>query len=172
MTAADDHRLRELACEIGARLVARGETVATAESCTGGWIAKVFTDVAGSSAWFGWGMVSYANEAKSALLGVPPALIDAHGAVSREVVAAMTAGALRVSGAAHALAVSGIAGPDGGLPGKPVGTVWFAWQRCGQVEASTECCRFPGDREAVRRSSVQHALQQFLERLGEGSRRD
>lgn len=169
MSAADDHALHELAREVGARLHARGEQLATAESCTGGWIGKVLTDVAGSSAWFGWGVVSYANEAKATLLGVAPELIERHGAVSREVVVAMAEGALRLSGAQHAVAVSGIAGPAGGLPGKPVGSVWFAWQRAGQVRASAECCRFPGDRETVRRASVRHALAHLLERLGDAS---
>jgi nicotinamide-nucleotide amidase len=172
MSAADDHALHELAREIAARLQASGERVTTAESCTGGWIAKVLTDVAGSSAWFGWGLVSYANEAKLGLLGVEAELLERHGAVSREVVAAMARGALRISGAEHAVAVSGIAGPDGGLPGKPVGTVWFAWQRADQAVASTECCRFPGDRETVRRATVRHALAHLLERLADGCASD
>ncbi|MCC5868993.1 MAG: CinA family protein [Gammaproteobacteria bacterium] len=172
MSAADDSALHELAREVGARLQARGEQLATAESCTGGWIGKVLTDVAGSSAWFGWGVVSYANEAKAALLGVAPELIERHGAVSREVVIAMAEGALRSSGAQHALAVSGIAGPGGEMPGKPVGTVWFAWQRAGQAQSSAECCRFPGDREDVRRATVRHALVHLLERLGDASDSD
>ncbi len=165
MSTADDATLQALAHELGARLLACGQTLATAESCTGGWIGKVLTDLPGSSAWFGWGAISYANTAKTALLGVPPALIERHGAVSREVVEAMATGALMASGADHALAVSGVAGPAGGTPEKPVGTVWFAWQARGEAQACSACRRLPGDREAVRRETVRHALAQLLERL-------
>jgi nicotinamide-nucleotide amidase len=153
--------LEALARRVGEALAAAGETLATAESCTGGWIAKALTDVAGSSAWFGWGVVTYSNEAKQALLGVPAAVLDAHGAVSQPVVEAMVRGALARSGAARAVAVSGVAGPDGGSPGKPVGTVWIAWARRGAEGYRVRCAvqRFAGDRAAVRRQSVRAALE-------------
>lgn len=165
MSAADDTALQALARDLGRRLLARGETLATAESCTGGWIGKVLTDVPGSSAWFGWGVVSYANAAKTALLEVPQALLERHGAVSREVVEAMASGALAASGADHAVAVSGVAGPDGGSPDKPVGTVWFAWRQRGDAAARSECRQLPGDREAVRRETVRYALVQLISAL-------
>jgi nicotinamide-nucleotide amidase len=151
-----DAELEALARRVGERLSAAGRTVATAESCTGGWIAKALTDVAGSSGWVVGGLVSYSNEAKSRLLGVPPALVESHGAVSEAVVRAMAEGARGHTGAELAVAVSGIAGPDGGSAEKPVGTVWFAWASGAGVHA--ECLRFDGGREAVRRQTVAHAL--------------
>lgn len=172
MTVADDSTLYALARDLGAQLLAHGATVATAESCTGGWIGKVLTDVPGSSAWFGWGVISYANTAKTAMLGVPRALLERHGAVSREVVEAMVSGALAASGAQHALAVSGVAGPDGGTPEKPVGTVWFAWQERGEAAPRSECRQLAGDRDAVRRETVRHALAQLLGRLDAPARAD
>ena len=148
-------------------LNARRLSVASAESCTGGWIAKSITDVPGSSGCFGYGLVSYSNAAKQALLGVPSDTLERCGAVSEETVVAMAQGALAESGADLSVAVSGIAGPGGGTPEKPVGTVWFAW--AGQaangppVEARRE--NLQGDRDAVRAQTVAIALAGLLERL-------
>lgn len=130
--------------------------LATAESCTGGLIAATCTDLAGSSAWLERGFVTYSNAAKTELLGVPPELIAQHGAVSEPVVRAMALGALAHSHAQVAVAVTGVAGPGGGSPDKPVGTVWLGWAVAGQVTA--ECCHFAGDRAAVRLATVAHAL--------------
>jgi nicotinamide-nucleotide amidase len=149
---------------VAAALRARGWKMAAAESCTGGWIAKCCTDRAGSSDWFERGFVTYSNAAKHELLGVDDALLASAGAVSRNVALAMAEGALRNSRADAALAVTGIAGPDGGTPDKPVGTVWFAWVVSGR-EAEAERTRFGGDREAVRRQAVRHALEGLLNRL-------
>ena len=164
MTQADAD-LVKLARRVGRHLLAGGRRIATAESCTGGWIGKALTDVAGSSGWFETGFISYGNAAKTQLLGVRPGAITAHGAVSEAVVRAMARGALRMGRADVAVAVSGIAGPDGGTPGKPVGTVWFAWaaRRGRSVRVRTSRRLFRGDREAVRRKSVAHALQGVLE---------
>ncbi len=161
----DDRALAVLARNLGSQLLAAGQTVATAESCTGGWIAKVLTDAAGSSGWFGWGFVTYSNAAKQALVGVPAETLEAHGAVSEAVVRVMAAGALAETGADHAVAVSGIAGPDGGSADKPVGTVWFAWATRGEEGPRVRAIvrRFEGDREAVRRQSVAFALRGVLE---------
>jgi nicotinamide-nucleotide amidase len=142
-------------------LAARGERLATAESCTGGLIAAACTARAGSSDWFERGFVSYSNEAKTELLGVDAALIAAHGAVSEEVARAMVAGALARSRATLAVAVTGIAGPGGAVPGKPVGTVWLAWGRAGAVQA--ERLQLAGDRDAVRGATVAMALQRLAE---------
>ncbi len=148
-------------------LIAAGKTVATAESCTGGWIAKALTDVAGSSQCFGYGVVSYSNRAKESLLGVDPATISEHGAVSEQVVSEMAASALALSGADHAVAVSGIAGPDGGTTEKPVGMVWFGWATRvrGEVGVQANVHRLSGDREAIRSQSVILALQGISERV-------
>jgi nicotinamide-nucleotide amidase len=145
-------------------LRARGERLATAESCTGGLIAAACTDLAGSSDWFERGMVSYSNEAKTDLLGVDAALISAHGAVSEPVARAMAAGALARSNADWAVAVTGIAGPGGGSADKPVGLVWLAWCRRGG-EPQAERHVFPGDRAAVRGATVARALQGLIERI-------
>ncbi len=148
------------------QLVARGWMVATAESCTGGGIAAACTDRAGSSAWFDRGFVTYSNAAKQSMLGVPAELIDAHGAVSEPVARAMAQGALTHSAAAVSVAVTGIAGPGGAVPGKPVGTVWFAWAlREGRLWS--ECCCFEGDRAAVRAATVVHALQRLVQGLAD-----
>jgi nicotinamide-nucleotide amidase len=152
-----DKQLQARAARLGDLLLERAWTVTTAESCTGGWIAKVLTDVAGSSQWFSRGFVTYSNEAKAEMLGVPPADLEVHGAVSEQVVAAMVAGAARAARSECAVAVSGIAGPGGDVPGKPVGTVWFAWLAPGVLETRMQC--FDGDREAVRRQSVARALE-------------
>ncbi len=153
-----------LAVAVGDALLRCGARVATAESCTGGWIAKVLTDIAGSSAWFERGWVTYSNTAKQQDLGVTEALLASHGAVSEAAVLAMAQGALERSGAEFAVAVSGVAGPAGGTAAKPVGTVWTAW--AWRIEASVEsravCRHFPGDREAVRRQTVVFALEGLL----------
>ncbi len=151
-------------CEALSRaLLQRGWMLATAESCTGGMIAARCTDLAGSSQWFERGFVSYSNDAKSELLGVPSELIVQHGAVSEAVARAMASGAVQHARAQVSVAVTGIAGPAGGSPDKPVGTVWFGWSVDGVV--STERCVFGGDRAAVREATVQHALQGLLKRL-------
>jgi nicotinamide-nucleotide amidase len=142
---------------LGDALRARGETLATAESCTGGLIAAACTSVAGSSDWFERGFVSYSNEAKTELLGVSAALIAAHGAVSEPVVRAMAEGALSRSHAQWSVAVTGIAGPGGAVPGKPVGTVWLALAHRGQVLLA-ESLQLDGDRSAVREQTLQRAL--------------
>ena len=152
-------------------LLARGQLLATAESCTGGLIAASCTELAGSSAWFERGFVTYSNEAKTELLGVPPELIAHHGAVSEEVAKAMAAGALAHSRADLAVAVTGIAGPTGGSDAKPVGTVWLAWAERGHghaqdtVAVHAEKMWFPGDRRAVRGATVAHALAGVRNRL-------
>lgn len=151
-----------LSKDVGAALERRGWRLTTAESCTGGWIAQCVTEIAGSSGWFDRGFVTYSNDAKSEMLGVDPALIETQGAVSEAVVRAMAAGALRQSQADVAVAVSGIAGPSGGTPAKPVGTVWLAWQRTGQVARTQREC-FLGDRHAVRRQAVILALRGVLD---------
>ncbi len=134
-------------------LAAAGLVLVTAESCTGGLIGRYLTDVPGSSRWYWGGVVSYANAAKERMLGVPAAVLERYGAVSAETVVAMARGALAVSGAGLALAVSGIAGPDGGTPEKPVGTVWLATARPGGDPACVSC-RFSGGRDAVRRKAA------------------
>ena len=151
-----DEKLFELATELGEELEASAMTVACAESCTGGWIAKAITDVPGSSAWFGWGFVTYANVSKIEALGVAPDLLEAQGAVSEPVVIAMAESALQASGADIAVAVSGVAGPDGGTDEKPIGTVWLAW--ASKVGVQTVDVKFDGDRESVRRQTVALAL--------------
>jgi nicotinamide-nucleotide amidase len=140
----------------------RGAKVTVAESCTGGWIAKILTDFSGSSDWFEYGFVSYGNNAKADLLNIDPQLIDTHGAVSREVAEAMAQGALERAGADLAIAVTGVAGPTGGTPEKPVGTVWIAWLMKGQPVRS-DCHHFDGDRDTVRRVTVTTALRKALE---------
>jgi nicotinamide-nucleotide amidase len=139
--------------------------IATAESCTGGWAAQVITHTAGSSAWFDRGFVTYSNEAKVQMLGVRPATLENFGAVSLETAAEMAAGALKNSNALIALSITGIAGPTGGSPGKPVGTVCFAWCRVGET-AVAETVTFAGDREAIRRQAVIYALRGLVIRLG------
>ncbi len=158
--------LTDLAAQLGKALEQQGRILTTAESCTGGWIAKVVTDVPGSSGWFEHGFVSYSNSAKQALLGVTSATLEQHGAVSAETVAEMAQGALRHSRADLAVAVSGVAGPDGGSPDKPVGTVWLAWAvRDGPMRTRRQV--FPGDREAVRRQTVAIALEGLLDVLNQ-----
>ena len=157
MPVPSDAELQALAAATGERLTSTHDTLVTAESCTGGWIAKVVTDIAGSSAWFDCGMAVYSYEAKLALLGVRPQTLEDHGAVSRETVLEMVAGGLVHSGATLAVAVTGIAGPGGSTADKPVGTVWIAWKRRGGYPRA-ELFQFQGDREAVRRQTVAAAL--------------
>lgn len=160
----DDESLYALAAEAGRVLAQLGLTLALAESCTGGWVAKAVTDVPGSSRWFERGFVTYSNEAKQQQLGVDPELIARHGAVSEATVSAMARGAIEHSRAQCSVAVSGVAGPDGGTPDKPVGLVWFAWGLPdGVVVTASE--RFEGDREAVRRQAVVFALHGLITRL-------
>lgn len=155
--APTDPELATRAAALGRRLAELGQTLATAESCTGGWIAKVVTDAPGASGWFESGMVAYSYEAKQGLLGVRPETLIQHGAVSEATVLEMVSGALTRSGATIAVAVTGIAGPGGGTPEKPVGTVWLAWKRRGGYPLM-RCFHFDGDREAVRRHTVGAAL--------------
>lgn len=162
MDLPTDDDLRILGHTLAATALDHHLTVATAESCTGGWIAKTLTDLAGSSAWFDCGMVVYSYEAKQAMLGVNPHTLEEHGAVSRETVVEMVSGALVHSAATLAVAVTGIAGPGGGTAEKPVGTVWIAWKRRGGYpHASVH--HFDGDREAVRRQTVATALRGLIE---------
>ena len=164
---ADHAAIFKLAETLVGELTASKKMVSTAESCTGGWIAKAITDIPGSSEVIGYGVVSYSNGAKESLLGVSSATLDGNGAVSEAVVEQMATGALQLSGADIAVAVSGIAGPAGGSDEKPVGTVWFAWAvRDGSaVKLSTRCEQFSGDRELVRELTVVHALQGIRERI-------
>ncbi|WP_437887199.1 nicotinamide-nucleotide amidase [Phytobacter sp. V91] len=161
-----DSELMQLSEQIGQALKQQGASITTAESCTGGWVAKAITDIAGSSAWFERGFVTYSNEAKSQMIGVKPETIAANGAVSEPVVVEMAIGALKAARADYAISISGIAGPDGGSDEKPVGTVWFGFACVnGQGITRREC--FAGDREAVRRQATAYALhtlwQHFLQ---------
>ncbi|MFO6420293.1 CinA family protein [Hylemonella sp. W303a] len=154
--------------QVAAQLQAQGWMLTTAESCTGGLVAAACTDLAGSSAWFERGFVTYSNAAKTELLGVDAALIEAHGAVSEPVARAMAAGALARSGAQLSIAITGIAGPTGGSADKPVGTVWFGWGaqvRAGEPRLHTERLRLPGSRAAVRAAATEHALRGLLATL-------
>jgi nicotinamide-nucleotide amidase len=157
-------RCEALSAELGALLRERGWRITTAESCTGGLIAGAITTTSGSSGWFETGFVTYSNEAKSMLLGVPEATLRAHGAVSPETARAMATGALERTGADIAIAVTGVAGPTGGTPDKPVGMVCVAWAlRDGLVDSMTR--RFAGDRAAIRAASVVAALDGAIERI-------
>lgn len=157
-----DAALRTLAEQVGRNAQANHQTLVTAESCTGGWIAKTLTDIAGSSSWFECGMAAYSYEAKQALLGVRPQTLEEHGAVSRDTVIEMVSGALVHSGATVGVAVTGIAGPGGGTDDKPVGTVWIAWKKRGGYPTAV-VFHFDGDREAVRRQTVAAALHGLLD---------
>lgn len=157
-----DKTLRQLSHQVGEALERLGSTLTTAESCTGGWIAKVITDVSGSSAWFERGFVTYSNEAKHQMIGVDSGTLETHGAVSDAVVREMAQGALYAAGADYAVAVSGIAGPNGGSVEKPVGTVWFGFaSKSGGTVAHHQI--FNGDRDAVRRQATEYALQTLWE---------
>ena len=168
MAAPADARLAAIARRTGKRCLRDGLLLATAESCTGGLIAKCLTDIPGSSAWFERGFVTYSNRAKAELLGVPDRVLDRHGAVSEPVALAMARGALGRSPADLAVAVTGIAGPDGGTPAKPVGTVWIAWaaRRGRRVEARAALFRLRGDRDAIRRRTAAVALDGLWDERG------
>ncbi len=160
----NDEDITALSAKVGGALKARGLMIATAESCTGGGIAEAITRIAGSSAWFDRGFVTYSYEAKVDLLGVKRASLVDYGAVSAETVHDMVEGAIASSRAQVAVAVTGIAGPEGGMPGKPVGTVWFAW-KFPKKPIVSEVCHFSGDRSAIRQQTVAHALTQLLHNL-------
>lgn len=164
MDRPDDERLQRAAEAVAEALGGRDWMLAAAESCTGGWVAKVCTDLPGSSGWFERGFVTYTNEAKREMLGVQAETLESHGAVSEATVAEMACGAQKYSRARVSLAISGIAGPGGATADKPVGTVCFAWVVDG-TPPQAETCRFDGDREAVRRQAVLHALDGVLKRL-------
>ncbi|MBN8442002.1 MAG: CinA family protein [Thauera sp.] len=153
--------LASLSVAVGQALAARGWMLATAESCTGGWIAEAVTATAGSSVWFDRGFVTYSNAAKVDMLGVSPLTLATHGAVSEATAGEMAAGALTHSRAQVAVAVSGVAGPGGGSPGKPVGMVCIAWAVAGEAPR-VATLHFAGDREAVRLQAVEHALRGLL----------
>jgi nicotinamide-nucleotide amidase len=153
----NDAALRALAEGVAAETLRQRLMLVTAESCSGGWIAKTLTDLPGSSAWFDAGVVTYSYEAKQALLGVDPRTLEHTGAVSEETALEMVSGALARFGAGVAVAVTGIAGPTGGTADKPVGSVWIAWKRRGGY-AHAKLFHFDGDREAVRRQTVAAAL--------------
>jgi nicotinamide-nucleotide amidase len=159
-----DAELHELVARTATALLLRRRSLVSAESCTGGWIGKALTDLAGSSAWYLGGVVTYSNALKQSLLGVEVATLAAHGAVSEATVREMASGALLRLGSDLALAVTGIAGPDGGQPDKPVGTVWFGWAWYERQRPQTQAAiaRFDGDREAVRRQAVAYSLEQAL----------
>ena len=152
--------IEELVKQLAAKLTEKGWMLATAESCTGGMIAAACTDLAGSSQWFDRGFVTYSNEAKTEMLGVPVELIARHGAVSEEVVRAMAEGAIGHSRAEVSVAVTGIAGPGGGSVEKPVGTVWVGW--CVDGNTLTDCLHLDGRRASIRTATLTHALQQLL----------
>ena len=167
-----DSELYQLAEQVAAKMIETGHSLGTAESCTGGWVAKCLTDVAGSSQWFDRGYVVYNGLAKQQMLGVPATVIEQNGEVSEAVVRSLAEGVLANSNASVSLSISGIAGPGGGSKDKPVGTVWFAWSLADKVagvvrgvKTTTEVQCFSGDREAVRKQAVMHALQGVLTRI-------
>ena len=164
---ADHESIRKLAEALVNDLTSSGKAVSTAESCTGGWIAKSITDIPGSSASFGYGIVCYSNGAKESMLGVQNQSLEENGSVSEPVVKEMVEGVINLSGADLAVAVSGVAGPDGGTDSKPVGTVWFAWAvRDGaKVRIDTSSQHFDGDRDLIRELTVAYALQGVMDRL-------
>ncbi|MEQ6885915.1 nicotinamide-nucleotide amidohydrolase family protein [Salicola sp. Rm-C-2C1-2] len=168
MGEPSDATLARAAASLGECLRGQGRVIATAESCTGGWVAKCLTDTSGSSDYFETGLVTYSNEAKEQLLEVPAGILAGHGAVSSAVASAMVTGTLEKTGADVAVAVSGIAGPGGGSAEKPVGSVWFGWGVAGSTPV-TACKQFDGDRDQVRREAVDFALQR-LKRWLEGDR--
>jgi len=155
--------LNVLSRKVGKALKEKGETLTTAESCTGGWVAQAVTSVAGSSEWFERGYVTYSNAAKREALGVSRRTLERHGAVSEQAAREMARGALKRSKSTMAVSVTGIAGPGGGAPGKPVGTVCFAWAQGRKISIETK--RFRGGRTSVRRQSVIHALRGLLKWL-------
>ena len=165
MARVSDEELHQLAVELADRLRARGWMLATAESCTGGWAGQLLTSLPGSSQWYERGFITYANAAKVEMLGVPEETLATHGAVSEQTASAMAAGALKHSHTQAALAISGIAGPGGGTPQKPVGLVCYGWALAdGTVMSST--CRLDGDREEIRSRAVAAALRGLIELIG------
>ena len=158
----NDAMLEDLAARVGAVLQSKGLMLATAESCTGGWVAEAVTAISGSSAWFERGFVTYSNAAKRSMLGVSDVTLAAHGAVSEPVAREMAAGALAYSEAQVALSITGVAGPTGGTPDKPVGMVCFGWAGPPGAGVRVETCRFAGDRVAVRKQAVTHSLGRLL----------
>ncbi len=158
-----DQQLLDLARQTGAGLLAAGQTLVSAESCTGGGIMHLLTAISGSSGWCEGGFITYSNRAKTSFIGVPEQTLQQYGAVSEDTVKAMAAGALDMSDASVSVAVSGIAGPDGGSAEKPVGTVWIAWRQKGKP-AQAEHFVFAGDREAVRRQTIVKALEGVISR--------
>jgi nicotinamide-nucleotide amidase len=164
---AETESIAALSEALVSELIEAGQSISVAESCTGGWISKALTDISGSSQCFAYGVVSYSNGAKESMLGVNPGSLLEYGAVSEEVVGEMAAGVLNLSGADYAVAVSGIAGPDGGTEEKPVGTVWFGWavRNDKKMSIDTEKHLVKGDREAVRTRTVILAMQGLRERL-------
>ena len=156
MKRKSDEDLQQLTCHVAHVLQQCNWMLTTAESCTGGWVAKCCTDIVGSSAWFERGFVTYSNQSKQDMLAVKTETLTTFGAVSEQTVLAMAQGALKYSKANISIAISGIAGPDGGSDDKPVGTVWFAWAT--QNSAKAECYHFLGDRDHVRRQAVAVAL--------------
>lgn len=163
----EDETIHDLAMKVVHELSAAGKVVSTAESCTGGWIAKAMTDVPGSSSCFAYGIVSYSNGAKESMLGVQNKTLADNGAVSEPIVREMAEGALKLSGADISVAVSGVAGPDGGTDEKPVGTVWFAWsmREPRGFTTETDLQRFEGNRDSVRAQTVLHGLRGVHGRL-------
>lgn len=158
------NNIASILASLAQEAINRELSIATAESCTGGWIAKSITDLPGSSCWFDCGFVTYSNEAKQRMLDVSEELLSTHGAVSQEVVESMCQGALKRSAATCSVSVSGVAGPDGGSLEKPVGTVWIAWLVRGKAPVSKLFC-FEGDRDSIRRQTVEKALAGLLEEL-------
>lgn len=161
MQIISDAVLEQIASEVGQCLTDKQWLLSCAESCTGGWVAKCCTDIAGSSQWFDCGFVTYSNDAKQALLDVSTASLDNYGAVSEQVAIEMAEGALNQSNASISVAITGIAGPTGGSDSKPVGTVWFAWAIKNEA-IQTECQHFQGDRESIRRQAVIFALKGII----------
>jgi nicotinamide-nucleotide amidase len=164
MARVSDTELNGLAAELGEKLRARGWMLATAESCTGGWVGQLITALPGSSHWYERGFITYANIAKQEMLGVPAETLETHGAVSEETASAMAAGALKHSHAQATLAISGIAGPGGGTPQKPVGLVCYGWALADGTRLSSTC-RLDGDREEIRSRAVAAALRGLIDLL-------
>jgi nicotinamide-nucleotide amidase len=165
MARVSDEELLQLARELGGALLARNWMLATAESCTGGWVGQLLTAIPGSSAWYERGFITYANVAKQEMLGVPADILETHGAVSEQTASAMAAGALAHSHAQAALAISGVAGPGGGTPQKPVGLVCYGWALADGTQMSSTC-RLDGDREEIRSRAVAAAMRGLIELLG------
>lgn len=166
----DDKTLTTLAEKLAQDLTNKNKSITLAESCTGGWVAKVFTDLRGSSEWFVGGFVSYSNQFKEEVLGVNHSTLKEHGAVSQQTVEAMALGALNKSDADYSIAISGIAGPDGGSAEKPVGLVWFAWAEKNKTQKILKSQQqlFDGDRLSVRRQAVAHALTEMSRLINDG----